>query len=318
MKVVDFDGTVLDATFSVLPLERGVVSLDYESSGGSHKGEPSHRNHQYRQGLIVLFGRLKDLNAVIPEIRIETGTARHLSPEEQRIVIPNRPFPMNMSSVDDVDVFRQELSRYGRLVGQQVGQDSRGGSSRRLRIFLSGVPTDQATLERVLVGQGVEADGGAVATVVGMAAGKSRGGQAFLVSSAVRKVIEEYAVTSAIRHYEEKGWTVQDVGSSESFDLRCTCEGSSELHVEVKGTTGLGESVILTRNEVLHARSWPDVDLFVVVKIGVEGRETDHPVASGGVAHLCRNWKPAEEDLTPLGYDYVTGLGGPSASWAMA
>ena len=76
MKVVDIDGAILDATFSVLPLEGGIISLDYESSGGSHRGEPSHRNHHYRQGLNVLFQRLQSINAVIPEIRIETGTAR--------------------------------------------------------------------------------------------------------------------------------------------------------------------------------------------------------------------------------------------------
>jgi hypothetical protein len=85
MKVVDVDGAILDATFSVLPLEGGIISLDYESSGGSHRGEPSHRNHHYRQGLNVLFQRLQSINAVIPEIRIETGTARSLRVEKQRI-----------------------------------------------------------------------------------------------------------------------------------------------------------------------------------------------------------------------------------------
>lgn len=315
MKVVDFDGSVLDATFSVLPLQRGVISLAYESSGGSHKGEPSDRNDQYRQGLNVLFRRLKLMNAAIPEIRIETGTARRLPPEEQRIVIPERPFPVALSSVDDIEVFRKEISRCGRLVGQKPGKDSRGGSSRRLRIFLTGVSTDQATLEQVLVGRGVEADAGAVATVVGMAAGRSRtSGQGFLVSHAVRKAVEEYAVAWAIRHYSAHGWTVQDVGSTESYDLRCAREGAAELHVEVKGTTGLGETVILTRNEVLHARSWPDVELFIVTEIAVADRDTDHPTASGGVAHLCRGWKPADENLTPLGYDYTTSLRG-SAAW---
>jgi hypothetical protein len=39
MKVIDFDGTVLDATFSVQPPEGGVVSVVFESSGG-HEGGP--------------------------------------------------------------------------------------------------------------------------------------------------------------------------------------------------------------------------------------------------------------------------------------
>jgi hypothetical protein len=224
---------------------------------------------------------------------------------------------MALASVQDVGVFRQEISRYGRKVGQPPSLAAEGGgSSRRLRIFLTGVPTDQAGLERLLVGQGTEADGAAVAAVVGMAAGRSRsGGQGFLVSQAVRRLVEEHALAWAIRHYRAQGWTVEDVGSTQPYDLRCTREGVGELHVEVKGTTGLGETVILTRNEVLHARAWPSVDLFVVTEIGVEGRDNDRPLASGGVAHLCRAWKPDEEDLTPLGYDCATGLGGSSASW---
>lgn len=317
MKVVDLDGTVLDATFSVLPLEHGVISLDYESSGGSHRGEASHRNHHYRQGLNVLFQRLQSMNAVIPEIRIETGTARTLPVEKQRIVIPDRPFPVALASVDNIEEFRQEISRYGREVGQATAGASKGGSSRRLRIFLSGVPTDQAELEWQLAGQGAEADASAVATVVKMAAGRSRGGQGFLVSQAVRKLVEEYAVAWAIRHYEAQGWTVQDVGSTESFDLRCTREDAKERHVEVKGTTGIGETVILTRNEVAHAREWhPNVDLFVVTEIRVEGRDSDKPTACGGCAHVCLDWQPAEEALTAVGYEYFTDLcGTASAAW---
>ncbi len=314
MKVVDFEGTILDATFSVLPPEDGVISLDYESSGGTHRSEPSHRNHQYRQGLGVLFNRLKRMNALIPEIRIETGTARSLPVEKQRIVIPNRPFPVALASVVDVNEFRQEISRYGREVGQASAAASKGGSSRRLRIYLSGVPTDQAELEWLLAGKGAEADVAAVATIVSMAAGRSRGGQGFLVSQAVRKVIEDYAVAWAMRHYQAEGWVVQDVGSTESFDLRCTREGVNERHVEVKGTTSIGETIILTRNEVLHAREWhPNVDLFVVTEIRVEGRDGDQPTAYGGVAQVCGNWQPAEEALTPVGYEYFIDLANQSA-----
>ena len=310
MKVVDFDGTVLDATFSVQPPENEVMSVVFESSGG-HDGGPNPRNLQYRQGLNVLLRRLQLMNAVVPEIRVETGRTRFLPVEHQRIVIPSRPFPVALATVENVDEFRQEISRYGRKVGQppQLAVEG-GGSSRRLRIFLMGLSTDQAVVERQLVGQGIEVDTNAVAVVVGMAAGRSRGGgQGFLVSQAVRKTVEEYAVSWAIRHYRTLGWAVEDVGAIESYDLRCT-RGTEELHVEVKGTTGIGESVILTRNELLHALEWhPNVDLFVVTEICVEGRESDHPIASGGIAHVCRKWRPAEEALTPVGYDYATGLG---------
>ena len=72
MNVVDFDGTVLDATFSVQPSEHGVASVVFESSGG-HEGGVNPRNLQYRRGLNVLLQRLQLMEAVIREIRVETG-----------------------------------------------------------------------------------------------------------------------------------------------------------------------------------------------------------------------------------------------------
>jgi hypothetical protein len=194
-----------------------------------------------------------------------------------------------------------------------------GGSSRRLKLFLTGVQTEQSIIERLLAGEGIDAETDAVAKVVEIAAGKSRGGgQGFLVSCAVRKTVEMYAVNCAIKYYRNHGWEVADVGATESYDLRCT-RGSDEHHVEVKGTTGLGESVILTGNEVAHAREWhPAVDLFIVTEIHIDGRESDHPVVSRGAAHVWCNWVPDDANLTPVGYFYSTGLGEPyaSASWA--
>jgi hypothetical protein len=314
MKIVDFDGTVLDATFSVQPPDRGVASVVFESSGG-HEGGPNPRNLQYRQGLNVLLQRLQRINAGIAELRVETERTRLLPLEQQRVVIPGRTFPVALSAVGDVNEFRKEISRYGRKVGQSPEKAAEGGgSSRRLRIFLTGVPTDQAAIERLLAGEGIEADTDSVAAVVEMAAGRSRGsGQGFLVSQAVRKVVEVYATDRAARYYRSQGWVVADVSASQSYDLRCT-RGSEDLHVEVKGTTSSGETLILTRNEVTHAKkSHPNVALFVVTDIRIDGRESDHPVASGGVARVWHNWFPAEEKLTPVGYVYATGLGGTAA-----
>ena len=208
MNVVDFDGTVLDATFSVQPPEHGMISVVFESSGG-HEGGPNPRNLQYRQGLNVILKRLQLMDAVVCEIRVETERTRLLPVEQQRIEIPGRTFPIAFSTLGDVEVFRLEISRYGRKVGQPPELAAEGGgSSRRMRIFLTNVPIDQLILEAMLVGRGIEADA-AVAAVVGMAAGRSRGnGQGFLVSQAVRNSVEKHAVKLAIRHYKSQGWVV--------------------------------------------------------------------------------------------------------------
>lgn len=206
MNVVDFDGTVLDATFVVLPPEDGTVSVVFESSGG-HEGGPNPRNLDYRRGLNVLLRRLQLMNAVVPEIRVETGRTRLLPVEQQRIVIPGRPFPISLASVGDVDTFRLEISRSGRKVGQPPELAAEGGgSSRRLRIFLTRVPTDQGVLERELTGPGGDVDSGTVAAEVRIAAGKAPArGQGYLVSNAVKLAIEEYAVWLAIGHYAAMG-----------------------------------------------------------------------------------------------------------------
>jgi hypothetical protein len=52
VKVIDFDATVLDASFSISKEDAG-WSLVFESSGG-RAGGPNPRNLQYRRGLNVL------------------------------------------------------------------------------------------------------------------------------------------------------------------------------------------------------------------------------------------------------------------------
>jgi hypothetical protein len=60
------------------------------------------------------------------------------------------------------------------------------------------------------------------------------------------------AVRQAIAHYEAAGYGVEDVGAFRSYDLVAT-RGDEERHLEVKGSQGYVQKVILTRNEVTQA-----------------------------------------------------------------
>jgi hypothetical protein len=314
VKVIDFDATVLDASFSISKEDAG-WSLVFESSGG-RAGGPNPRNLQYRRGLNVLLARLRMIGAVVSEIRVETERTKRLPIDQQRVRVEERSFPLALATVSDVDQLRKEISRYARRVGQDPDQRGRpGGSSRRLRIFFDDSTLDRESLERLLQGQGADPDAESVEAVVAAAAGRPRSvGQGFLISYESRVAIERHAVHTAIRYYEAGGWRVADVGAVESFDLRCERDGQ-EVHVEVKGTTGNGEQIILTPNEVAHARV-AETELFIVIGIEVALSDNRPPVATGGHAHVLSPWAVHDHCLRAVGFFYSTGLGDSAATEA--
>lgn len=76
-------------------------------------------------------------------------------------------------------------------------------------------------------------------------------GQGFASTPAERRVIEDHAMARALRHFKSRYAVVENVSKQKGvLDLRCGSNGKTSVHVEVKGTTTSGESVILTRREV--------------------------------------------------------------------
>lgn len=120
----------------------------------------------------------------------------------------------------------------------------------------------------------------------------------------VRKLIELTAEDCTEEHYVALGWSVERVGAQKlGYDLRCT-KLDHELHVEVKGTTGRGQEVILTPNEVRHCRSYPEMALAVVSRIVIANDET---VADRGELHILDPWNLDDARLTPSEYSYRVG-----------
>jgi hypothetical protein len=119
----------------------------------------------------------------------------------------------------------------------------------------------------------------------------------------LKKAIEMHAVRQAIAHYEAAGYSVQDVGAFESYDLEVV-RGGEIRHVEVKGSQGYVQKVILTRNEVSHANEFSRTDLVVVAEIDWE-RHLDGSIATGeGTMSVYPDWRPSPENLQPLSYEY--------------
>ena len=141
----------------------------------------------------------------------------------------------------------------------------------------------------------------AVKDAAGKVARRGRG-QGFQLDQQVKVAVEALAMNMATEFYS-KAWVVEDVHGTESYDLICR-RGGEAKHVEVKGTTTDGAEVILTSNEVKHAREDPYTALFVVSDITVERAGDGTVIATGGKHLLYDPWRLDDGALTPLGFRY--------------
>jgi len=128
--------------------------------------------------------------------------------------------------------------------------------------------------------------------------------QAFGLDAAGKKAIELHAVGAAINFLKEKGYSeIQDVGSIYSYDLHAIGP-EGRLHVEVKGTIGKGEKVILTRNEVAFQKScFPENALIIVSDIRISFEERIS--TSGGRIEFISPWVIDDTKLAPISYEYL-------------
>ena len=132
--------------------------------------------------------------------------------------------------------------------------------------------------------------------------GRPGRGQGFQLDQDVKVAVEALAMNMATEFYGRE-WDVEDVHGTESYDLICR-RGNEVKHVEVKGTTTDGAEVILTPNEVRHARGNPCTALFVLSNITVERAEDGTVTATGGKQHLYDPWRLDDGTLTPVGFRY--------------
>lgn len=121
------------------------------------------------------------------------------------------------------------------------------------------------------------------------------------VDAGVRAAIERCAVNAAKKHFAQEGYAVTEHGKP--FDLSCK-KGSKVVFVEVKGTTGTADKVILTYNEVQHAEQHPKQSaLFILHSIKVNGKGAAAK-ASGGTPLALHPWTVDKRALKAISYWY--------------
>jgi hypothetical protein len=136
---------------------------------------------------------------------------------------------------------------------------------------------------------------------------RANGGSGYLADVRVRLAIERHAVEWAMRYYAAQGYEVEDVGAVCSYDVRAVSAGS-ELHIEVKGSSGTAETVELTANEIDHARS-KDTHLVVVDQISWHRRADGTVGTTGGRVRRWAPWVPDESSLLATRFRHVVGDG---------
>jgi hypothetical protein len=125
-------------------------------------------------------------------------------------------------------------------------------------------------------------------------------GQGFGLKPDERLAVEQRAMRVAEQLLRDKGYEVTDVSKNSSFDFLARNGDGKELIVEVKGSTGAAESVILTANEVVaHKTRHPDNVLIIVHSISLNRKETK---ATGGIAREYWSWDISSARLEALSY----------------
>jgi len=132
----------------------------------------------------------------------------------------------------------------------------------------------------------------------------TKGGQGFGLSQPERAAVEKRAMDAARELYEDAGWKVIDKSGSSPFDFLAT-RGKEDRYIEVKGTTGEGESIVLTHGEVKHVRAKRTSSALVVVaQIKISKPGSDY-VGSGGVVTVHEDpWTLEDSMLEPTEYRY--------------
>lgn len=131
-------------------------------------------------------------------------------------------------------------------------------------------------------------------------------GQGRQISQQAREAIEDHSMDCAKAYFRSLDYTVEDKSKGNPFDLLCT-KGDEILYVEVKGTTTLGQEVLLTKNEVSFAESnGEQMVLFILHSIDLPPEKDGTVRATGGVTQVTQPWRIDRRCLTALTYAYRT------------
>jgi hypothetical protein len=297
-KVRDAEGVPLWAHFDVEddPTDSDLFAVYLESRGGA-RGGVNERNPDYERALRLILRRLAASGADLVDATVESTVTRTLD-HAAKVINPGTTFPVDLGSVD-AEALRLALQRSQRTIGQLPTATGSGNNTKRIRLLVR-VPGQIMAAVREMLAFGVSDDVVAAEDAAAVLGGR-RGGQGYATDSVALKAVEDHAMLVVRAKLEADLWVeITDVSASESYDFRCRRPGE-ELRVEVKGTRGSEEVVIVTSNEVVHARSGVRVAIGIVTDIDLN-RIGGVPQPRGGKLHWHEPWDIDAGALEPTQY----------------
>lgn len=293
-------GDTLDSRFHVAP-EEGDIAIYLESRSGALRS-PQRRNPDYNEALWYILARLAASEGVLLDATVESSETRGFSLEQKRLAI-GHAYPVPIAAHDPGEL-RLQLTRAQRTIGRLPGAGPGGNNTKRIRLLVrpgNGIATPDVVRELLISGS-MDPLRDAVEAIKAIAS--RRLGQGFATDSASRKAVEDHAMDAARRALEAEGWSVEDVSRDRSYDFHCQRNGD-ELRVEVKGTRSDSGEILVTANEVQHAREHSAVALAIVSGIRVRRGTDGKPIAEGGALRWHRPWSVDQGQLVPLAYSWA-------------
>jgi hypothetical protein len=232
--------------------------------------------------------------------------------------------PLGAGMSIGIDLGWRRLSSVGSYSKQRIGNYEHANIL-AVAYDAGGMPADSAliadlyrgiVLLTALYGEARLADGvssvlpgSAMPDAAGPTAERAKG---LLKEAEIRRAVEIHAEDRAEIYFRGLGWSVQRVGPQHlGFDLDCVNAEGARLHVEVKGTQGLGEEVFLTRNEASHIGTQSECSaqhaLYVLSQVEVSGSASK---CTGGIPHCVHPWTVDQIRLIPTVYAYRVPLQG--------
>ncbi len=126
-------------------------------------------------------------------------------------------------------------------------------------------------------------------------------GQGLQMDAEVRKAVEDAAQDRLMNDYRDLGWTVTDTRHNSPYDAVAD-KGTERIYLEAKGTQSRGDSVIVTRNEVNHARKHPGAWF---IGIWSDRRMMDGVVDRGSGKFRVLPFSPDDQDLRTRDFDWM-------------